>query len=52
MKFEFDQAKSNANKLKYGIDFVEAQSLWADDNRLEIPARVVDEVRFVLLAKA
>ncbi len=25
--FEFDQAKSAANKLKHGIDFVEVQRL-------------------------
>jgi uncharacterized DUF497 family protein len=51
MKFEFNEAKSNANRLKHGIDFVEAQSLWADDHRLEVPARVTDEARFVVLAK-
>jgi uncharacterized DUF497 family protein len=51
MKFEFNEAKSNANKLKHGIDFVEAQSLWTDDHRLEVPARVTDEARCVVLAK-
>ena len=30
--FEFDNAKSAGNKLKRGIDFVEAQALWADDD--------------------
>ena len=25
MEFEFDQAKSEANRLKHGIDFVQAQ---------------------------
>ncbi|WBH16110.1 BrnT family toxin [Sphingomonas radiodurans] len=28
--FEFDPAKSEANKLKHGIDFIEAQALWDD----------------------
>lgn len=28
MRFEFDQAKSRANKIKHGIDFVEAQKMW------------------------
>jgi uncharacterized DUF497 family protein len=37
MRFEFDAAKSAANKLKHGIDFVEAQALWADPDRLETP---------------
>ena len=30
MEFEFDPAKSAANKDKHGIDFVEAQALWLD----------------------
>ena len=50
MRFEFDAAKSAANKLKHGIDFVEAQALWADPDRLETPARTVDEPRFQSLA--
>jgi uncharacterized protein len=28
MQFEFDPKKSEGNKLKHGIDFVEAQGLW------------------------
>ena len=39
MEFEFDEQKSNANLAKHGIDFVEAQALWLDENRVEIPAR-------------
>ena len=27
-EFEFDPAKSEANLLKHGIDFTEAQTLW------------------------
>lgn len=30
MEFEFDPAKSQANKAKHGIDFVAAQALWYD----------------------
>lgn len=30
--FEFDSAKSDANKMKHGLDFIEAQALWNDDN--------------------
>lgn len=29
MHFEYDQAKSESNKAKHGIDFDEAQALWA-----------------------
>ena len=28
MVFEFDPRKSESNKAKHGIDFVEAQALW------------------------
>jgi uncharacterized protein len=48
-EFEFDEAKSVANKAKHGIDFVEVQALWEDDWRLEIPARTQDEPRFLVI---
>ena len=28
MQFEFDARKSESNKAKHGIDFVQAQALW------------------------
>jgi len=49
MDFEFDPEKSRANKRKHGIDFVEAQSLWADPDLVEIPARTQDEARFLVI---
>jgi hypothetical protein len=49
--FEFDQNKSNANKDKHGIDFKTAKALWKDPNRLVIPARWVEEERFLMIAK-
>ena len=36
MNFEFDPAKSAANLRKYGMDFVGAQALWIDPDRLDI----------------
>ena len=39
MEFEFDQAKSEANRLKHGIDFVQAQELWKDLYALQIQAK-------------
>ena len=46
MDFEFDPAaKSAANLEKHGIDFIDAQKLWSDPDRLEIPARSRDEPR-------
>ena len=51
MKFEFDDKKSNSNKIKHGIDFIEAQALWDDPDIVEIPAKVIDEPRFMVVAK-
>ena len=49
MRFEFDSAKSAANKVKHGIDFVDAQTLWTDPDRLEVPARPMDEPRVMII---
>ena len=47
--FEFDPAKSALNKDKHGIDFIEAQALWLDEDRIEQAARSeVEERRFVV----
>lgn len=51
MGFEFDERKSQANKAKHGIDFVDAQVLWNDPRRIEIPARTEDEPRFLTIGK-
>ncbi|MCD6534300.1 MAG: BrnT family toxin [Deltaproteobacteria bacterium] len=51
MKFEFDPSKSNTNKNKHGIDFVEAQALWEDSDLLEIPAKTINEERFLVIGK-
>ena len=49
--FEFDAEKSDANRAKHGIDFVEAQSLWNDPMLLEIPAKSEDEPRFLVIGQ-
>ncbi|PSB45022.1 toxin [Cyanosarcina cf. burmensis CCALA 770] len=51
MEFEFDEAKRQSNREKHGIDFVEAQELWEDPQRLEIPARTEDEPRYLVIGK-
>ena len=51
MRFEFDAAKSAANKAKHGIDFVEAQALWLDPDRIEVPARPMNEPRFLIVGQ-
>jgi uncharacterized protein len=51
MQFEFDPGKSAANKAKHGIDFIEAQTIWADPDRLETPARSIDELRHQVIGR-
>jgi uncharacterized DUF497 family protein len=48
MDFEYDQAKSIANKRKHGIDFEDAQALWDDGDAIEITASTTIEPRFVV----
>ena len=49
--FEFDAPKSESNRSKHGVDFVEAQSLWNDPMLLEIPAKTEDEPRFLVIGQ-
>jgi hypothetical protein len=51
LSFEFDSRKSNSNLKKHGIDFVEAQLLWLDPNLLEVPAKTIDESRYLMVGK-
>ncbi len=51
MEFEFDPAKSAANLEKHGIDFNQAQQLWQDVTRVEIPARTTDEPRWLVIGR-
>lgn len=51
MKFEFDTAKSDNNRMKHGIDFYEAQALWDDPDMVEIPAKVTGETRFLVIGR-
>ena len=51
MEFEFDPVKSASNLRKHGIDFVDAQALWQDPDRLEIPARSIDEPRVQVIGR-
>lgn len=51
MDFEFDTNKSKSNLLKHGIDFDVAQNLWNDPDILEIPAKTVDEPRYLVIGR-
>jgi uncharacterized DUF497 family protein len=50
-QFEFDADKSESNKEKHCIDFIEIQALWDDPDRVEVPARTEDEARYLLVGK-
>ena len=49
MDFEFDPAKSLANRQKHGINFKDAQKLWDDPALLEAPASSLDEPRHLVI---
>ena len=51
MEFEFDPRKSRSNNKKHGIDFVDAQALWNDQDLLEVSVRTTDEPRFLVIGK-
>ena len=48
--FEFDPNESKSTKQKHGNDFYTARRLWKNPRRVEIPARWVDEPRFLIIA--
>ena len=47
--FEHDENKSQANLLKHGINFIDAQALWDDPSLLEITANTEDEPRYLMI---
>jgi uncharacterized DUF497 family protein len=51
VRFTFDPAKSVRNQAKHGIDFVEAQAIWRDADRLEIAARTIGEPRWQVIGR-
>ena len=51
MRFEFDLQKSRYNMEKHGIDFEKARLLWTDPDRIQLPAKAVDEPRFMVIGK-
>ena len=49
--FEFDSDKSQSNKEKHGIDFVESQKLWFVPGYV-VPSGHRPEVRFLRIARS
>jgi len=50
VEFEFDSWKSENNKAKHGIDFVEAQALWKSKIVL-LPAKDALEKRYMVIGR-
>ena len=48
--FEFDPRKSDSNKAKHGIDFVEAQALWKSKHVL-LGAKDALEKRYMIIGR-
>ena len=44
-------AKSRSNKEKHGLDFEKAKALWDDPDLIEIPVRMTDEPRFLVIGR-
>ncbi len=52
MMFEYDAQKSQANKIKHGIDFEQAKVLFNDPYAIELQSKQIQgEDRFLLLGK-
>ncbi|MGK5084831.1 BrnT family toxin [Bdellovibrionota bacterium FG-1] len=50
MRFEFDLTKSQGNKEKHGIDFVEAQVLWFG-SFFEFELKTTTECRYAIVGQ-
>ena len=50
MEFEFDPRKSEINKVKHGIGFVEAQALWKSRHVL-LGAKDASEKRYMIIGR-
>ncbi len=51
MNFEWDNDKSDSNKMKHGIDFETAKNIWLDENRIEIHAPHPVENQGIIIGK-
>jgi uncharacterized protein len=51
MRFEYDPAKSAANKAKHGIDFEEAKALWDDRSYATWRVMSGSEPRFLVVGR-
>jgi uncharacterized protein len=51
LRFEWDEKKYNQNKRKHGISFLEAQTVFSDENGLLLddPDHSLEEERYIIL---
>ena len=49
MQYEFDPGKSAANHDKHGIDFSEAQAIWADERMVIVQSKSAGEARHLAI---
>jgi len=47
--FEYDDKKSEINKRKHGLDFIEAQELWKDPDIIQIKANSDTESHYLVI---
>ncbi len=47
--FEYDPDKSDANRIKHGIDFDQAQAIWSDEARLAYASNANGEPRWIVV---
>ena len=48
---EYDLHKSKHNKEKHGIDFEEAKELFFDPDLIELPAKNINEPRYLMIGR-
>jgi len=49
VEFEWDLQKSANNKIKHGIDFEEAATIWEDANLIVLKSKYLEERRFLAI---
>ena len=52
MNFLYNKEKSESNKEKHGIDFIEAQVIWEDPQIMEFNLNFNRETRFQVIGRA
>ena len=51
MTFEYDIAKSEANKTKHGVNFEEAKQVWEDEDIVLLDSPFIEECRKLAIGR-